>query len=134
MYSEHVYIKKTECFIQACFTASASIASHTNNLTVNYARRVDRNSTVGIATRYGLDGLGMESRWGARFSLPVHTGRRAHPASCTRVRETGYWVSFPGVKRPGRDVDHPPPSIAEVKKRVELYLYSLSGPSWSVLG
>jgi len=31
--------------------------------------------------------------------------------------------SFPGVKRPGRGVDHPPPSSAEVKERVELYLY-----------
>jgi len=28
--------------------------------------------------------------------------------------------SFPGVKWPGRDVDHPPPSRAEVKERVEL--------------
>ena len=42
--------------------------------------------------------------------------------------------SFPGVKRPGRDGDHPPPSSAEVKERVELYLYSPSGPSWPVLG
>ena len=33
--------------------------------------------------------------------------------------------SFPGIKRPGRGVDHPPPSSAEVKERVELYLYSL---------
>ena len=30
-------------------------------------------------------------------------------------------------KRPGRGVDHPPPSSAEVKERVELYLYSLRG-------
>jgi len=43
-------------------------------------------------------------------------------------------VSFPGVKRPGRGVDHPPPSSAEVKERVELYLYSPSGSSWPVLG
>jgi hypothetical protein len=42
--------------------------------------------------------------------------------------------SFPGVKRSGRDVDHPPPSSDEVKERVELYLYSPSGPSWPVLG
>jgi len=26
--------------------------------------------------------------------------------------------------RPGRDADHSPPSSAEVKNRVELYLYS----------
>jgi hypothetical protein len=42
--------------------------------------------------------------------------------------------SFPGVKRPGRGVDHPTPSSAEVLGRVELYLYSPSGPSWPVLG
>jgi len=30
--------------------------------------------------------------------------------------------SFPGVKQPGRGADHPPPSSAEVKERVELYL------------
>jgi hypothetical protein len=42
--------------------------------------------------------------------------------------------SYLGVKRPGRGVDHPPPSSAEVKERVELYLYSPSGPSWHFLG
>jgi hypothetical protein len=34
---------------------------------------------------------------------------------------------FPGVKRPERGVDHSFPSSAEVKARVELYLYSPSG-------
>jgi hypothetical protein len=48
----------------------------------------------------------------ARFSAPVQTGPGAYPASCTMV--TG---SFPGVKRPGRGVDHPPPSSAEVKRK-----------------
>ena len=43
-------------------------------------------------------------------------------------------VSFPRVKRPGRGLDHPPPSSAEVKERVELYIYSPSEPSWPVLG
>ena len=42
--------------------------------------------------------------------------------------------SLPGVKRPGRGVDHPPPSNAEAKKRVELYHCSPFGPSWPVLG
>jgi hypothetical protein len=41
---------------------------------------------------------------------------------------------FPGVKRPGRGVDHPPSSSAEAKERVELYIYSPSGPLWAVLG
>ena len=63
-----------------------------------------RDSSVGIATRHGLDGPGIESQWGARFSTPVQTGPGAHPASYTMG--TG---SLPGVKRPGRGVDHPPP-------------------------
>jgi hypothetical protein len=34
----------------------------------------------------------------------------------------------------GRGIDHTTPSSAEVKERVELYLYSPSGPSWPVIG
>jgi hypothetical protein len=45
----------------------------------------------------------------------------------------GYRVSFAGVKRPGSDVKHPPTSSAEIKERVELYVYSHSGPSWRTL-
>jgi len=92
------------------------------------AHSVGRDSSVGIVTCHGLDGPGIESRWGARFSTPVQAGPGAYPTSYTMG--TG---SLQGVKRPGRGVDHPPPSGAEVKERVQLYLYSLSGPSWPVL-
>jgi len=61
---------------------------------------VSRDSSVGIATRYGMDDPGSNSV-GARFSAPVQTGPGAHPSSYTMG--TG---SFPGVKRPGRGVDH----------------------------
>jgi hypothetical protein len=44
-----------------------------------------------------------------------------------------YQVTFPQVRRPGRGVNHPPTSSAEVKERVEPYLYSPSGASWPVL-
>ena len=81
-----------------------------------------RGSSVGIVTRYGLGGPGIESRCGWDFSGPVQTGPGAHPASYTMG--TG---SFPGVKRPGRGVDHPPPSSAEIKEKVELYLFSPLG-------
>jgi len=66
---------------------------------------------------------------GARFSAPVQTNSEAYPVSYTMGT-----VSFPGVKRPGRGVEHPPPSSAEVKEREELYLYFPSGPSWPVIG
>ena len=89
-----------------------------------------RDSSNGIATRYGLDGPGIESRWGARPSISVQTGPAGtHPASYTMGAG-----SFRGVKRPGRGVDHPSPSSAEVEGRVELYICSPSGPSWPVLG
>jgi hypothetical protein len=71
---------------------------------------VGLGSSVGIETDYGLDGPGIECRWGARFFAHVQTGSGTHPASCTMG--TG---PFPGVKRPGRGADHPPPSSAEVE-------------------
>ena len=43
-------------------------------------------------------------------------------------------ASFPGVKRPGRGVDHPPPSKRRGHERVGLYLYSPSGPQRPVIG
>ena len=82
------------------------------------------DSAVGIAIRYELDVPGIEFHWGATFPASVHTGPEVHPAFYTMG--TG---SFPGVKRPERGVEHPPPSNAEVTERVELYLYSPSGPS-----
>ena len=55
-----------------------------------------RDSSFGIATRYGLDSPGIEYRWWAIFSVSVQTGPEAHPTPCTMV--TG---PFTGVKRPG---------------------------------
>jgi len=69
-----------------------------------------RDSSGCIATRYGLDGPGTESRWGRGFP---------HPSS----------EAFGGLKRSGLGVDHPPHLAPKVKERVELYLYSLSGSS-----
>jgi hypothetical protein len=66
---------------------------------------------------------------GPRFSAPFQTRSGAHPASYTMGTR-----SFLGVKRVGYGIVHPPPSSAKVKERVELYLYSTSGPSWPCLG
>jgi hypothetical protein len=43
---------------------------------------VGRDSSVDIATGYGLDGPWIESRCGARFSAPVQNGPATHLASC----------------------------------------------------
>jgi hypothetical protein len=63
-------------------------------------------SSVGIAADYGLDDPGIESRWGRDFS---HKSRPALGPTQPHVK----WV--PGVKRPGRAADHPPPPSAEVE-------------------
>jgi hypothetical protein len=90
---------------------------------------VGRDGAVGIATCYGLDGPGIESRWGGEI-FRTHKDRPWGPIS---LLYNGC-RAFPGrVKRPGRGVDHPPPSSAEVKERVELYLYfplGLRGLFW----
>jgi len=82
-----------------------------------------RDSSVGIATRYGLDGPGIESRWGRDSLAP--SSRSLGPTRPLIQRLPGL---SRGVKRPERGVDHPRPSSAEVKEIVELYLYS---PLWT---
>jgi len=59
---------------------------------------VGRDSSVGIANRYGLHLPGIEFRWGWRFSSHVQTGSGAHPAPCT----VGTGSLSPGQS--GRDV------------------------------
>ena len=92
-------------------------------------RTKGRGSSVDIVTCYGLDGPGDRIPMGARFSASIQTGPGARPASYTIGAG-----SLPGVKLLVRGVDHPPPSSAEVKERVELYLYATSEPSWPVIG
>jgi hypothetical protein len=88
---------------------------------------VGQDSRVSIATLYGLDGPGIKSQWGARFSTSVQTSLGAHLASVYK----GYQVSFLGVERPGCDTDSLT-SVTKVKERVELHLYSPSGSSWLI--
>jgi len=74
--------------------------------------------------------------WAVRRSNPgggqdfPHSSRPGH-AGKTRKTPPG---CFPRVEGPGRGLDHPTLSNAEVKERVELNLYSHSGPSWPVKG
>jgi hypothetical protein len=63
----------------------------------------------------------------ANFPCPFRSAPR-------HIQPPVKWITgFPGVKRPGRGADHASPSMVEVKGSVELYLYSLSGPSWPVV-
>jgi hypothetical protein len=88
--------------------------THLTN-TVSAVRDV-ADSVVGIATSYGLDdrGIGVQVTAGSRFlySKIVQTGSEVHPTSYPM----GTGALSPGVKRPGREVDHSPPASAKVKK------------------
>jgi hypothetical protein len=77
---------------------------------------VDRDSSVGIATRYGLDGPGIESRWGRDFP---HPSRPAMGPPSLLHKEHRV---FPGSKAAGAWRSPPTSSSAEVKERVELNL------------
>jgi hypothetical protein len=46
---------------------------------------------------YVAYGVGIESRWGTRFSAPVQTDRGAHSASYTMGMGYFQWVKRPGV-------------------------------------
>ena len=90
---------------------------------------VGQNSVVSVATRYALDSLGSESQW--RWDYP-------HPSSLalkpTQLPEQ--WVPdlFPWSKMDRVWCWPLTPYSVEVKERVELYLYSPSGSSCSVVG
>ena len=85
-------------------------------------------SWVSIVSRFGLDSPGIESVGGKSFrTCPESPG--AHPASYSMGTR-----SFLGAKWLGCGIDHPTPSSAEVKERVELYLFYPTGPSWPILG
>ena len=86
-------------------------------------------SSVGIATRYGLEGPGIESRWGDEIFLT----RPDRPWGPPSLLYNWYRV-FPGGKAAGAWRWTPTPSSSEVEERVELYFYAPSVPSCPVLG
>jgi hypothetical protein len=93
--------------------------------------KLSRQSSLSTATDYGLDDrmIGVRILAGARnLSLRhrVQIGPGAHPAPYQMSTR----VSFPEVKRPGREADYSSPSSAGVKEWVELYLHSPNTSSW----
>jgi hypothetical protein len=86
------------------------------------------SSVVRIATGYGLDGLGIESRCGEIFR--TCSDRPWGPPS---LLYNGYRV-FPGGKAAGALCWPPTPSQRRGQEWVELYFYSPSGLSGPIVG
>jgi hypothetical protein len=85
-----------------------------------------RDSSVGIATGYGLDDQrgGRSSPGRVKKCLLLHivqTSCGVHPTSY----KMGTGGSFPGVKRQGREADHSHPTSVEVKK---MWIYRSTPP------
>jgi hypothetical protein len=86
----------------------------TTKLMVTKSIKQSRDSSVGTALGYGLDDRGSRVRFpaeAANFSLHdgVQNGSGAHPAPIRGALCLG-------VKRPGREADHSPPSNAQLKE------------------
>ena len=89
----------------------------------SFQHRDGPGSSVGIVTGYGLDGPGMESRWGRDFP---HMSRPALWSTQPPVQLVP--CLSPGVKS-GRGVTLTPyPFLCRGQERVELYLYASYGP------
>jgi hypothetical protein len=92
-------------------TTVFKVSSMAIDICTNHSAVIGPCSSVGIATDYGLDGPGIESRWGRDIPNP------SRPA-LEPTQPTVQWVpGFPGVNcGPGRAADHSPTSSAEVIK------------------
>jgi hypothetical protein len=114
--TQQIFSRQT--FLESmCFSIDGKLPFFLINLLLNFFFRFTfkdcwPGSSVGIATAYGLDGPGIESRWGRDFP---HLSRPSPRPTQPPVR----WV--PGLSggkvRPGCDADPSPPSSAEVKNR-----------------
>jgi hypothetical protein len=87
---------------------------------------VSRDSSVGIATGYGLDDQGGESSSPGRVKI-FHFSISSRPAlgSTQPPIKMGTGGSFPGVKRQEREADHSSPTSAEDKKK---WIYTSTPP------
>jgi len=94
-------------------------------------RIVGRDSSVFIATSYGLDGPGIESRRGGGGGWIGEIFHNLSNGNCGRT--TMCAGSFPGVKRPVRGVDlspHLAPRLKEESSYTSAPLWAFVACSW----
>jgi hypothetical protein len=67
----------------------------------------DNNNVIIMRSLYGDSQWGWKVR-GTNLWCEIFRTRLDRQWGPSSLLYNGYWVSFPGVKRPGRGVDHPP--------------------------
>jgi hypothetical protein len=107
---------------KSCYTISIISASMQISpvLWIQFCRDLlkveSRDSSVRISTGYGLDGQGSIPRRGMGRGIDLSLLHSVKTYS--GAQPTSYPMStglFPGVKRPGREIDHSPQCSAQVK-------------------
>ena len=89
-----------------------AVETHCHTLGGSHCAKVSAKETVQLYKEAGYDTLILTNHYN---------------------KETSLTPDYP-PKRPRRGVNHPPPSIADVKEGVEVYLYSPSVPSLQAIG
>jgi hypothetical protein len=97
--------------------------------TSSRGRAVISQSVQRWATGWTIGVPGFDSRRGLGIFLQTTPSRTALGPTQPPIQWVPGALSL-GVKRPRREADHSPPSSAEVKEWVELYIHSPSTPSW----
>jgi hypothetical protein len=101
------------------FTAGSSIKVTHQQISSGCNQQIESFESLNVFYNLRAGRAGDQiPRFGGEIFRNVLTGPGAHPTSYTMNI-----LSFPGVKRPGRGVDHPPPPNAEVKESFELCYY-----------
>jgi hypothetical protein len=99
-----------------------------------YAPTTNHNTlhfySVGTALGYGLDDRSSRVRFPAGLGLLFTTASRMVLGPTQPPIQWVLGALSLGVKRPGREADHSPPSSVEVRECVELYLHSPNTSSW----
>jgi len=83
-----------------------------HNILCLHPFQLGRASVVGVATRYGLDGPEMESRWGWDIAHPFRTALRSTQLPVKLVPDL-----FPGSKAAGAWLWPPPPHLERRLKK-----------------
>jgi hypothetical protein len=90
-----------------------------------------RNFPNGVSPGWTIGVLGFDSRRGLGMFLFTTASRTALGPTQPPIQWLSGTLSL-DVKRAGREADHSPPSSAEVKECVELYLHSSNTPPWRI--
>jgi hypothetical protein len=104
--------EEEDVIIVLTFTFLKLFMTYTFVVSVVYIVYMSRDSSVSIATCYGQDGPGIESRGGGE----VFRTCPDRPWGPPSLLYNGYRVPFPGLKRPGRGVEYPPYLAPKLKK------------------